>query len=383
MKYFDLRRTASTSLALAATLLAAACGGGGGSGGGGGLPLTPIVVAPTAPTSPNTAEPGNTGNPGTPPDSGTPDSESYTVSLLAGSNTQTEGFEDGTGEAAKFSCPTAIANGPNFSLVVADGAGTGKHRIRTIEQGTVATQLLYNANGSVISGIMVDPIGRYIVSSPDNTYVSAFSPDGKTEERWGVGKLMGPSGAVLGANGDYIVADAGDLKIKTLNPTNDSVTTFVGSIKGDADGSGSNAQFKYPKAIAIDATGNTYVADPEGHTIRKISTLGEVSTLAGSGTAGHADGQGKYALLSAPVAVAVGPKGDIFFAERGSHTIRKISASGFVSTIAGVAFDSGATNGLGNKAKFRDPEGLAVTSNGTIYVADCGNHQIRKLRPSS
>jgi len=268
--------------------------------------------------------------------------------------------------------------------VVADGASTGAHRIRVIEEGTVRTKFTYNANASSISGIMVDSSGRFIVSSPENDYISAYSSDGKNEVRWGLGNLMGPGGAILSTNGEFIIADSKDLKIKKLDSNTDTVDPFVGSIKGDADGSGSNAQFKYPKGIALDkTTGNVYVADSEGHTIRKITPLGEVTTLAGSGKPGHVDGRGKAASLNAPVALTVGPKGEIFFAERGSHTIRKISATGLVSTIAGVPNEYGSANGKGSKAKFHSPEGLTVDSNGVVYVADCGNNQIRKLLPSS
>ncbi len=151
---------------------------------------------------------------------------------------------------------------------------------------------------------------------------------------------------------------------------------------GGADGSGSNAQFYSPMSVAADSAGNVYVADTANHTIRRITLSGVVSTLAGSaGLSGSADGTGSAARFNQPQGVAVDSFGNVYVADTGNQTIRKITSDGVVSTLAGSAGKSGSANGLGSSARFYQPEGVAVDSGGNVYVADTWNHTIRKIAP--
>lgn len=151
---------------------------------------------------------------------------------------------------------------------------------------------------------------------------------------------------------------------------------------GSADGPGADARFNFPRAIAIDKDGNRYVADSLNHTIRKISPAGIVTTLAGAaGERGATDGPGNAARFDEPQAIAVDPSGNVFVAGI-DHTIRKITPAGVVSTFAGRAERSGREDGAGAVARFSGPMSLVADAVGNLYVADTGNHCIRKITPA-
>ncbi len=150
--------------------------------------------------------------------------------------------------------------------------------------------------------------------------------------------------------------------------------------QGYADGTGTSAQFDNPIGVAVDGAGNVYVADYNNHSIRKITTSGVVSTLAGSGTSGYADGTGTSAQFNSPIGVAVDGAGNVYVADEYNHRIRKITTSGVVSTLAGST--SGYTDGTGTSAQFKYPNGVAVDGAGNVYVADLSNHRIRKITAS-
>jgi secreted PhoX family phosphatase len=149
------------------------------------------------------------------------------------------------------------------------------------------------------------------------------------------------------------------------------------------DGTGSNARFFNPTSVAVDSAGNVYVADGGDHTIRKVTPGGVVTTLAGSsGQAGSSDGSGSGALFLYPYAVAVDASGNVYVADSGNNNIRKVTASGSVSTLAGAAGFAGSADGSGTAALFNMPQGIAVDALGNVYVADTNNSTIRKVTTS-
>lgn len=158
------------------------------------------------------------------------------------------------------------------------------------------------------------------------------------------------------------------------------VTTFAGSgTAGAIDETGTKARFNAPSNIAVDSSGNVYVADTSSNRIRKIDTSGVVTTFAGSSTAGNADGTGSAAGFNAPAGVAVDSSGNVYVADTGNHSIRKITSAGVVTTIAGDG-NASFLDANGTSAKFSSPTGIAVDGNGTlVYVADTGNNRIRKI----
>ncbi|MFD0794707.1 hypothetical protein ACFQZX_13855 [Mucilaginibacter litoreus] len=171
------------------------------------------------------------------------------------------------------------------------------------------------------------------------------------------------------------------IQIKTGNditPTYGTVTTFAGSTAGYAEGTGITAMFNHPSAVATDAAGNVYVADAYNSVIRKITPDGVTSTIAGNGTLGYADGPAVSAQFYVPSGLAIDAAGNIFVVDMGNNIIRKISATGVVSTLAGNG-SAGFSNGKGNAASFSSPTGIVLAADGSLYVTDTGNSVVRMV----
>jgi len=166
----------------------------------------------------------------------------------------------------------------------------------------------------------------------------------------------------------------------------DSVTTFAGQalVTGATNGLGTNALFNDPAAIAVDAGGNFYVADSQNNVIRLITTNGTVTTFAGQfGIAGTKDATGTNALFNSPMGLAFDANSNLFVSDTGNNTIRKVTPAGSVSTFAGVAGSGGFGDGPSLSAQFNSPLGIAAAGNGTVFVADTGNHVIRAISGGS
>ena len=169
-------------------------------------------------------------------------------------------------------------------------------------------------------------------------------------------------------------ADAGSPYIVTL--------AGVAGMAGSSDGACAQARFNQPAGIAVDLAGNVYVADAQDNTIRKITPTGVVSTLAGSpGAYGFADGTGATARFGFPKGVAADKAGNLFVADAGTHVIRKVTSSGVVTTLAGSPGQYGFVDGPGAQARFHQPDGVATDDAGNVYVSDGFNDAIRKISP--
>lgn len=264
------------------------------------------------------------------------------VSTLAGSGSA--GYADGAGAVAQFDHPYGVAVDVSGNLYVADG---NNNRIRKITPvGGVSTLA-----GSGIAG------------SVDDTGTAA--------------QFNIPYGTAVDASGNVYVTDFESDLIRKVT-SNGVVSTLAGSTKGFSNGSGTAAQFNSPTGIAVDASGNVYVADYENHCIRKITSGGVVSTLAGSGTPGFADGAAASAQFYYPVGVAVDASGNVYVADLNNNRIRKVTSGGVVSTLAGNGAE-GFVDGNGAVAEFNSPQGIAVDTNGNVYVGDRSNNCIRKI----
>lgn len=193
-----------------------------------------------------------------------------------------------------------------------------------------------------------------------------------------------PAGIAVDALHTIYVADTNNGVIRKI-AADGTVTTFAGATStiGDQDGEGAGARFHTPYGLAVDANNTLYVADRDNNTIRKITATGTVTTLAGSSLqAGSADGPALQALFRRPVAIAAGADGSLYVADSGNNTIRKIDSQGNVTTIAGLAGTSGSANGTGSAARFSVPSGIAIDRAANVYVADRNNDQIRKITPA-
>lgn len=193
-----------------------------------------------------------------------------------------------------------------------------------------------------------------------------------------------PVGIVADTSGNLYVADTGNSVIRKITPAG-VVTTLAGSAgsRGSANGTGSAARFNQPTGIAIDASGNLYVADTLNQTIRQVTSGGVVTTVAGvAGVAGTDDGPAAIALFNRPWGVVLDSSGNIYVSDSGSSTIRKISPSRTVTTLAGLPTVSGQQDGTGLNALFNQPMGLRFDSAGVLYVVDNGNATIRRVTPA-
>lgn len=263
----------------------------------------------------------------------------------------TGGTSNGVGTAASFYRPQAVALDGSGNVYVAD---TDNHLIRKISSGGVVTTLAGTAgtHGSV------DGVGS-----------SAL--------------FYAPLGIAATSAGVVYVADTQNGLIRKISVTG-SVTTFAGTAGsfGSVDGVGTAASFYAPSGVAVDAAGNVYVADEGNNKIRKITSSGVVSTLAGSGSAGSSDGTGAAASFWHPNSVAVDASSNVYVSDTGNHLIRKITSGGVVTTLAGTAGVYGSADGNGTSASFFSPVGIAVDVSGNLYVADMGNNKIRQVTPA-
>lgn len=194
-----------------------------------------------------------------------------------------------------------------------------------------------------------------------------------------------PFGVAADRSGNAYVADNNNHCIRKISPVG-AVTTLAGLCEEDGtqDGTGEDARFYYPAGIAADSTGNNiYVADTDNHCVRKVTSEGVVTTLAGTcGSSGQANGTGPAARFNYPYGVAVDGSGNVFVADSSNACIRKITTIGVVTTLAGTCGDgntTGSDDGSGASAKFDNPYGIAVDAEGSLFVADRNNYAIRKI----
>ena len=188
-----------------------------------------------------------------------------------------------------------------------------------------------------------------------------------------------PFGVVVGSDGTLYVSDAGDSnRIRKLTREG-ALLTVAGEKEGFADGI--HASFNTPSGLALDDQGNLYVADTGNNRVRKVTTEGVVSTLAGNGSAGYADGPASSAEFNGPIGLAVDSQNSIYVADTYNDRIRKITADGFVTTVAGSA-GPGYRDGPAGNAQFDTPCGIVIKADGTLIVADTGNDKLRQISPA-
>ena len=213
----------------------------------------------------------------------------------------------------------------------------------------------------------------------------AGTPDvsGSADGTGAAARFFDPTGVALDSAGDLYVGDTLNNTIRKITPAA-VATTFAGNagVEGSADGTGAAALLYYPEGVATDSAGNVYVADTLNDTIRKITPTAVVTTLAGrAGVRGSADGTGTAALFYYPSAVATDSAGNVYVADSSNQIIRKITPAGRVTTLAGTAGVTGSTDGTGAAARFRYPNGVAADNAGNVYVGDSANSTIRKITP--
>lgn len=332
--------------------------------------------------------------------------EDYTFVTLAGPPEPGAGSRDGLGNEARFNAPCGVAMNAAGQIWVADRSN---HTIRYIAPKGEVTSLagLAGATGTwdgvgsearfnLPYGVAVDGAGNAYAADTTNHAIRSISSDRRVSllaghvgtagyaDGTGINALFkGPSGVAVDSSGNIYVADTGNHVIRKVTPGG-AVTTFAGQAgsAGLVDGTGNAARFYSPAGVAVDGSGNVFVADTANNCIRKITATRAVSTFAGSGLAGALNGTGTAARFNHPFAVAVDASGNVFVADTTNHLLRKITAARVVSTFAGKAGLWGWRDGTGTAATFSSPAGVAADSAGNVCVADTGNHTLRKITPT-
>lgn len=328
------------------------------------------------------------------------------------------GSTDGTGDLAQFGSPEGIAIDGSGNLYVAD---TYYHTIRRITPAGVVTTFAGSrgnigsddgigsaARFSYPQGMTIDGIGNLYVADSGNCAIRKISPTGAVTTFAGAARSLGwadgpgsaaqfnfPSGVAVNTSNTIVVADTYNSTIRRINASG-VVTTLAGSAesRGSADGMGSAARFNGPGGVAVDGSGTVYIADTGNHSIRRITSSGVVTTIAGKAdsivfdsttglfSGNYADGPGETARFCFPSGVALDGSGNLYVADRRNHAIRRITSSGTVTTFAGMAGNSGSTDGTGSGARFNEPNGVAVDNTGNVYAADSSNHTVRRISPA-
>ena len=226
-----------------------------------------------------------------------------------------------------------------------------------------------NTGGTVAAGIFD------YVSTFAGTHHPGFSNGTVT-----TATLNQPRDVTADPFGNVYIIDDNNI-IRKVDPAG-VVTTFAGNgALGSANGTGTSATFRNMLGIIADAAGNLYVTDSNNNMIRKITPAAVVTTLAGNGSVGSANGQGAAASFNAPYGIAIDAQGNLYVADMFNNMIRKVTQAGVVSTIAGNG-SYGSEDGQGTSATFSQPEDVTIDADGNLYVADAGNNKIRKITPA-
>ncbi|PWU19678.1 MAG: hypothetical protein C5B50_06100 [Verrucomicrobia bacterium] len=294
---------------------------------------------------------------------------SYSVAV-----TNSSGFAISSNAVLTVVCPTI-----SLAPAILPGAAMGYPYLQTLT--ATGGNAIYNfsvSSGSLPSGLSL------INGTMLSTLAGLAGYSGTNDGTGSSARFLLPGGVGVDVTGNVYVADTANSTIRKITPAG-AVTTLAGlpgSI-GSADGTGSNARFNHPYGVAVDAAGSLYVADTYNSTVRKVTPAGVVTTLAGlAGSTGSTDATGSNARFNFPWGIAVDSSGTLYVADTSNNTIRKVTTGGVVTTLAGQAGSSGSSDGTGGGARFATPSSVAVDSLGNVYVADTGNSTIRKSTPA-
>lgn len=256
------------------------------------------------------------------------------------------GSADGTGTAARFNAPAALAFTPGGDLLVSD---YGNHTLRRVTPAGVVTTLAGSAGAS-----------------------------GAADGAGAATRFFYPRGLVVLGDGTAVVADTWNHTLRKVSPAG-LVSTFAGTAgaSGIADGSGAAARFSFPTGLALDGAGELWVTDLS-HRLRKVSPAGAVTSVTDQAEAGWADGPAAASRFSDPRHLAFDGRGRLLLADSGNNLLRLLQ-DGAVTTLAGQPEQAGDADGFAEAARFRGPQGLVADGQGGAYVADAQNHTIRHV----
>ncbi len=340
-------------------------------------------------------------------------SVTYTITTIAGTSTAGYSGDGGLATSAQLNYSQGVAVDNSGNIFIADQSN---HRVRKVDtSGNISTVAGtgtpgYSGDGGLAtsaqlwqpSGVAVDSSGNIYIADYTNNRVRKVDASGNISTVAGTGtpgysgdgglatsaQLWQPSGVAVDSSGNIYIADYTNNRVRKVDASGNISTvagTGVAGYSGDG-GLATSAQLKNPNGLAVDSSGNIFISDQTNNRVRKVDASGNISTVAGTGTQGYSGdgGLATSAQLNYPSGVAVDSSGNIFIPDYGNHRVRKVDASGNISTVAGTGASGYAGDGgLATSAQLNHPIGVAVDSSGIIYISDYTNSRIRKLTDSN
>lgn len=265
-------------------------------------------------------------------------------------------------------------NGPAFTYLLTPTAST-------LEQFNAPFFLTGDQAGNIYISDYISHVIRRLTPAGELSIIAGSGNAGYADNTQPLSASFNHPAGIAVDNSNIYVADNGNHCIRVISLATGQVSTLAGFPQaGYADAIGGQAQFNSPNGLAIDASGNLYVGDLGNNRIRRVTQQGVVSTVAGNGQAGFANGSPQVAQFNGIAGVAVDANNNIYVADGLNQRIRRIDGQGTVSTLAGNG-EPGFVNGTGTAAQFNIPYSVSCDASGNVYVGDFNNHSIRRVTP--
>ncbi|QNI37759.1 NHL domain-containing protein [Edaphobacter albus] len=324
-----------------------------------------------------------------------------TITTIAGNGTRGYSGDNNPATSAQLSLPGSVSADGSGNLYIAD---YGNNLIRKVDATTgIITTVAGNGSagysgdhGPAIAAQLNNPI-RVSVDGAGNFYIADVgnSRIRKVDATTGIittaaDNLAIPNDVVADGSGNLYIAESLNRRIRKVDAATGIITTVAGNsssgYSGD-NGPATSAQLNYPNAVAVDGAGNLYISDYGNSRIRKVdAATGIITTVAGNGTLGYSgdNGPATSAQLRTSVGVSIDNASNLYIAEAGNNRIRKVDATGIITTIAGNGSSGyGGDNGPATSAQLNNPNSIFVDGAGNLYIADFGNDRIRKVDVST